>query len=83
MASSRDVTTRPKFLNVPATVCETSIISESESYSAIHKNRVGAKAPARFLCVRKEDHLPEIVEITHTKVNFFQHLGFVIAAFDI
>ena len=46
-------------------------------------DRVGAKAPARFLRITEEDSLSEIIEVTHTETNSFQDLGFVVAAFDI
>ena len=32
-------------------------------------NRVGAEAPARFLCIAEEDSFSEIREVTHTKAN--------------
>ena len=31
------------------------------------KDRVGAKAPARFLCITEEDSLSKITEVTHTE----------------
>ena len=46
-------------------------------------DRVGVKAPARFLRITEEDSLSEIIEVTHTETNSFQDLGFVVAAFDI
>ena len=46
-------------------------------------DRVGAKAPARFLRITEEDSLSEIIEVTHTETNSFQDLGFVVAAFYI
>ena len=46
-------------------------------------DRVGAKAPARFLSITEENSLSEIVEVSHTKTNTLQDLSFVIAAFNI
>ena len=45
-------------------------------------NRAGAKAPARFLCMTKEDAFSEIVEVTHAVADTFKNLSFVVAAFD-
>ena len=46
-------------------------------------DRVGAKAPARFLSITEENSLSEIVEVTHTEANPFQDFSFVIATFNI
>ena len=45
-------------------------------------DRVGARAPARFLCITEEDSLSEISEVTHAEANSLQHFCFVIAAFN-
>jgi hypothetical protein len=48
MVLLKAVTTKPRYSNVHAMVCVTSIISECESSSVIYKNRARAKAPTRF-----------------------------------
>ena len=46
-------------------------------------DRVGAKAPARLLCITKENSFSEVIEITHSERNSFQDLSFVVTAFNI
>ena len=46
-------------------------------------DRVGAKAPARFLCITEENSLSEIIEVSHTKTNPFQNLRLIITAFNV
>ena len=45
-------------------------------------SRVGAKAPARFLCMAEENSVSEIAEVTHPKADPFQDFGLVVAAFN-
>ena len=51
--------------------------------NVIVMDRVGAKVPARFLCITEENSLSEIAEVTHTETYSFQDLRFIIAAFNI
>ncbi len=46
-------------------------------------DRVGASAPARFLCITEKYSLSEIRKVSHTIGNSFQYFGFVVAAFNI
>ena len=46
-------------------------------------DRVGAKAPARFLCITEQYSFPEIIEIRHAKADSFQDFSFIITAFNI
>ena len=46
-------------------------------------DRVGAKAPTRFLCITEENSFSKIIEITHSETNPFQDLRFIVAAFNI
>ena len=47
------------------------------------KDRVGARAPARFLCIAEKDSLSKIIEVSHTKTNPFQNLRLIITAFNV
>ena len=45
-------------------------------------SRVGAKAPARFLCITEENSFSEIREATHTETNPLQYFCLVVAALN-
>ena len=45
-------------------------------------SRVGAKAPARFLCMAEENSVSEIAEVTHPEADSLQDFSFVIAALN-
>ena len=45
-------------------------------------SRVGAKTPARFLCMAEENSVSEIAEIAHPEADPFQGFGFVVASFN-
>ena len=46
-------------------------------------DRVGAKAPARFLCIAEENSLSEIVKVSHAKADTLQDFGFVVTTLNI
>ena len=46
-------------------------------------DRVGARAPARFLCITEENSFSKMIEIAHTVASALEDLSFVVAAFYI
>ena len=53
-----------------------------ETKKQIIASRVGAKTPARFLCIAGENSISEIAEVTHSEADSLQDFGLVIAAFN-
>ena len=45
-------------------------------------DRVGAIAPARFLCIAKQDSFSEIIEVSHTVAGAFEDFGFVVTSLN-
>ena len=45
-------------------------------------DRVGAIAPARFLCIAKQDSFSEVIEVSHTVAGTFKNFGFVVTTLN-
>ncbi len=46
-------------------------------------DRVGARAPARFLCIAEENSFSKMIEIAHAVASALEDFGFVVAAFNV
>jgi hypothetical protein len=46
-------------------------------------DRVGVKAPTRFLCITEENSFSEIIEATHTVGHSLEYFGFIVTAFHV